>query len=399
MSFTNSFDSRSRPLETLVITLTEEHSSVIRNSNSLTSKVPISLFKCMSWIGLVEEPYGQPLHRITAKIFKIILILTKLDMWISYFIYYGVFDWKVTFTNLVSGISDFGIYFTLYCKRDLLTITVQKLHELSVSSNKRIINFITIVVCCMPVVLLTLRVIDYLEDQWSARFETYGILIENNIIRILFLSIKYFFHVLVHPTLTCLVALLYCVLSQHCCYQINILSEEVFQAYPEQFGPPKQMNILERKARLDDILEKVQAIFSMPSFFIIAGNILFCGSALMTINDINREGLFSYVIVEIALRNIIYISCVFIMLWMTSKLSVQMKKLKNDFFKKVRSRILYTKNLKEINSKRNLFGQEDFVLTECDIILCKRSTILSITGSLIIYIFILINVKTREESY
>ncbi|GFU22214.1 hypothetical protein NPIL_455681 [Nephila pilipes] len=122
---------------------------------------------------------------------------------------------------------------------------------------------------------------------------------------------------------------------------MNILSEEIFQAYPEQFGPTKQMDILGRKARMYDIFESAQAFFSLPSFFIISKNILLCGSALMTVTDINREALFCYVIIETVLRNIIDISCIFNMLWMTGELSVQIKKLKEL-------------EIAEIISKRNL---------------------------------------------
>ncbi|GFY47972.1 hypothetical protein TNIN_478981 [Trichonephila inaurata madagascariensis] len=46
----------------------------------------------------------------------------------------------------------------------------------------------------------------------------------------------------------------------------SCLTQEVLQYSAEEFGPLEQIYILKLKARMDDILEKLQDIFSLPVF-------------------------------------------------------------------------------------------------------------------------------------
>ncbi|GFR20237.1 hypothetical protein TNCT_239111 [Trichonephila clavata] len=85
------------------------------------------------------------------------------------------------------------------------------------------------------------------------------------------------------------------------------------------------------------------------------------------------------------------------MLWIASGVSVQMKKLKHEFSGKVRARFLHNGNLREIQPKGKLFGQSEFILTGCDIILYTRSTLLSISETLFIYAFFEIIEKNQDK--
>ncbi|GFU33341.1 uncharacterized protein NPIL_173881 [Nephila pilipes] len=134
---------------------------------------------------------------------------------------------------------------------------------------------------------------------------------------------------------------------------MNNLTKEISQASPEEFGPIQQMDVLRRKAKIDDVLKNVQAIFSVPSFFIIAVNILKCGSVFEILSDIIWEKFILYWHVEVVLHSITSFCCLFIVPWVAGGLPIQMKQLKQEFIKKVRSRILYTRNLGEIQPKRN----------------------------------------------
>ncbi|GFQ92712.1 uncharacterized protein TNCT_669551 [Trichonephila clavata] len=391
-SFCN-FNTRSSSLETFTIPLAEEPSYVIPNRRHSNSDIPMLLYKCLSWTGLVEEPTRHPLDRIIEITFKTILILVSLDWLISSGVSFHSLDWKTTTTNLAICVLVAGTYLAMYSKRDILTVA---LHNLGSSSNEKIINFNLIVICSMPVMLSTFRVIAHHNDSVSSQFETYEYTISNVWISIVLLSIKFLFYALVHPTFTSLVSLSYCIFCQLYCCQINSLTKKVLQFSPEEFSPTKQMDILVQKAKIDKLLESVQAIFSVPSFFLIAIYFLMCVSVIR--NTIEVESFLSCVTVDVMLRPFIDFNCLFFMLWISSGVPVQMKKLKHAFSEKVRARLLYNRNLREIQPKGKLFGQSEFIFTGCDIILYKRSTLLTILGTLLIYTFFEIITKNQDKS-
>ncbi|GFU33346.1 uncharacterized protein NPIL_173921 [Nephila pilipes] len=380
-----SCNNRSRPEETSVISLSEERAPVLCNSKRMTSSVSIILFKCMCWIGLIKESNRHLSHRVAALTIKMILILVNLEMWISSVVTFRFSDWKFTFFFLAPHLLTSVIYFAVYFKRNLIKITIHKLDELSESFNTIVINLITIVVCCTLMVLLTFQIIQFHHGHWDI---AYIINLPYDITGMLLICTKSMFGFLVYPTLIYLVSLLYCVLCQSCCYQINNLTKEISQVSPEEFDPIQQMDVLRQKARIDDVLKNVQAIFSVPSFFIIAVNVLKCGSLLeiFTGNTWENSSLFRNM--EVVLYSLTSFCCLFIVSWVAGGLPIQMKQLKKEFNEKVRSRLLCTRNLGEIQPKNNLFGQSDFAFTGCNIIIFNRNIILKISAFLIIYAFL-----------
>ncbi|GFQ69478.1 uncharacterized protein TNCT_175131 [Trichonephila clavata] len=380
--------------EASVITLTEEHSPVIPNFRYPNSNIPILLYKCLSWTGLVEEPSRHLLDRVSATAFKITIILVNLDLLISSGVSFHSLDWKMTITNLAISMLVDGTYLAMYSKRNLLSVT---LHNLGSSFTEKKINFYLTIIFCLPAVLSTFRVIAYHDSLMSIRFEIYGYTIENGWLRIMLLSLKSLLYVLVRPTFTSLVTLCYSILCQHCCSRINFLTEKVLQFSPEEFSPTRQIGILREKAKIDKLLESVQAIFSMPSLLLIATHFLSFVSLIRSTIEVAVESFLSYKNMEAVIRTFIDFYCLFFMLWIASGVFVQMKKLKRGFSEKVRARLLHNGNLREIQPKGKLFGQSEFVFTRCDIILYKRSTLLSISGTLLIYAFFETVAKNQEK--
>ncbi|GFW18999.1 uncharacterized protein TNCV_165121 [Trichonephila clavipes] len=376
------------------MTLTEEHSPVITNFRHPNSNIPILLHKCLNWTGLVEKPTRHPLDCIVAITFKITLILVNLDWLISSGVSFHSLDWKTMFTNFATYMLVTGTYLVMYSKRKLLTAT---LHNFGSSSNEKTINFILIVICSIPAVLSTFRVKAFHDSPMTSQIETYGYSIENGLIGIMLLSLKSLLHATVRPTFTSLVTLSFCILCQHCCSQIMFLTEKVLQFSHEEFGPTKQIDILRQKAKIDKLLESVQTIFSVPSFLLIAMHFLMFVSVIRIMIEVGGESFLSYVTVEVIILSFIDFNCLFFLLWIASGVSVQMKNLKCEFNEKVRARLLHNGNLRGIQPQDNLFGQSDFAFTGCDIILFKRSTLLSISGTLLIYAFLEIFAKNQEK--
>ncbi|GFX84385.1 uncharacterized protein TNCV_4134951 [Trichonephila clavipes] len=256
MNFFSNFN-RSTPRETSVITLTEEHSQIITNRRYPNYDIPI-LFKSMRWIGLAQEPTRHPLARTAAITFKIVLIFINLDAWISSGVSFHSLNLIATCANLAIRMLVTGTYIAMHYKRNLLTITF---HNLGSSPNDKVNKFIVIAIGCLPAIFSAFCLIEQHDNPMISRLETYGYTIGDITVNVMLLSLKSLLYSLVHPTFTSLVSLSYCILCQLCCSQINNLTENVLQYSPDEFGPMKQLDILRQKAKIDNILENVQAIF------------------------------------------------------------------------------------------------------------------------------------------
>ncbi|GIZ01966.1 uncharacterized protein CEXT_622911 [Caerostris extrusa] len=158
--------------------------------------------------------------------------------------------------------------------------------------------------------------------------------------QILIIVTQCFLSAVVHPTFTNLVALLYCILCQCCTSALTTLTQEILQMSPKQFGPYTQLDILRRKAKIDDILEKIQAIFSLPAFFLIAGNFLslrFCWGSTCTLA---KEMYRSYHMKESVFYGISSFFCLTVILWVAGGVPIQVQKLKKHFIKREHLRLL-----------------------------------------------------------
>ncbi|GFW18987.1 uncharacterized protein TNCV_165011 [Trichonephila clavipes] len=223
----------------------------------------------------------------------------------------------------------------MYCRREALIGVLGKLSKISESSDKKASNFMTILILSLPAIYPVLQVILFDDDPWLSQFETYGYDIESHTLKIMYLSTKFFLYALVHPTFTCLVTLLQCVLCQRCCSLINELTLKVQQVSPEDFDSSKQMDFLRFKAKIDDVFEDLQHVFSVPSFFVTVINFSMCGAMIGWLLFTDASMLKPHVIVEIVFYIVIDFSSLIILLWVTGNVPVELKKLKSEFYKKV----------------------------------------------------------------
>ncbi|GBN26911.1 hypothetical protein AVEN_91427-1 [Araneus ventricosus] len=72
-------------------------------------------------------------------------------------------------------------------------------------------------------------------------------------------------------------------------------------------------------------------------------------------------------------------------LWIASDLNITMNKFKETFHQKTHKRLLLYDTKEELYLKRDLLDEPEFVLKGCGILSFKRSTILTLLGTLITY--------------
>ncbi|GFR13684.1 uncharacterized protein TNCT_716391 [Trichonephila clavata] len=113
------------------------------------------------------------------------------------------------------------------------------------------------------------------------------------------------------------------------------LTEKVFLYSPEGFGHSEQIHILRQKEKMDDILENLQDIFSMPSFFLIISHLLIC----CTVLGITMTGnVMRWAEVKAVFYGIPNLVSLIVILWIAGGLPVDQNKLKSAFCKRAHSR-------------------------------------------------------------
>ncbi|GFT33497.1 uncharacterized protein NPIL_668891 [Nephila pilipes] len=93
-------------------------------------------------------------------------------------------------------------------------------------------------------------------------------------------------------------------------------------------------------------------------------------------------------------------SCVAATLWIAGLVPIEMNTFKNSFYQKVHERLLHHQavvGLEELHLKTDLFNEPEFVLTGCDILPLKRSTMLALVVTLFTYTVLVMSIYVSKE--
>ncbi|GFR13687.1 uncharacterized protein TNCT_716411 [Trichonephila clavata] len=167
---------------------------------------------------------------------------------------------------------------------------------------------------------------------------------------------------------------------------LTVLTRKILHYSPSEFGPSEQIDILRQKAKIDDILEHLQDIFSLPSFFVIITNIFMCSSILGKIMTGILSKILIVTVVFYGLSNLVSLT---VLLWIAGGLPTDQNKLKDAFYKRAHSRFLIILSPEELPFKREILDKTAFVLNGCNILYYTRNSIFTLTGMLLTYAFII----------
>ncbi|GFT19407.1 uncharacterized protein NPIL_408901 [Nephila pilipes] len=373
----------------------DEYFRRISDSQPRIFNIPsfLYIFLCLS--GLVEESDSNSFYRATTVVFKIVVIFTSLNVWISSVIQYDAHSLKLIFGTLCSYLLVLGVYFPIQSKRKQLSRTICKISKITSFTHSKKINVFTFILFSMPVIFSILITLTS-PRKWLAKFEAFGYEVQDSVAQILLISIKSYIHALIHPIISNVVTLLFCLLFYCCSSAICDITNEILLISPEAFEPTKQIDILRRKARIDDVLDSIQHLFSSPSFFIIVTNFLSCGNVIGWYLYYDLGDYRAYMFIESLIYGVNGFGCLICILWMAGSVSVYMQNLKEAFHRKAHLRAILLHRMQEPQLKRELFEKPDFTFTACDIISMKKSTILAVIGTLLTYTVLIINVKNQS---
>ncbi|GFU42474.1 uncharacterized protein NPIL_433961 [Nephila pilipes] len=275
-------------------------------------------------------------------------------------------------------------WYALRLKRKRFELILLRFQYSSLNLCKMNTNTFVLALSCIPVlftIFLTIYVIDL-----DSNFYSYGYEISNEYARIIFLGLKNFIYVLVYPTFTNLIALLYSILCRRSAALIHQLTDEMEHCPAELFVTSKQFDILKRKASIDVILDFIEDVFSFPTFIIVIANLFMCASVI---------GIYLYTsewyIYRMSLycERIIYflnsLGCIVIIMWTSGGIPLEELKFRDIFYKKLQSRMFSVGNPEEPWLVRWLFDKPEFVFTGWNILSYRRSTMFAVVGTLVTY--------------
>ncbi|GFY71070.1 uncharacterized protein TNIN_1101 [Trichonephila inaurata madagascariensis] len=221
------------------------------------------------------------------------------------------------------------------------------------------------IICDKKTFLAVFAYVKDLESQWAQK---------------MFIFFKLNFLFFAYPAFPCLIAIVYCTICVRCSYAIRNLTHKISLCSPEQFGPSEQIHALRYKAKIDEILQITQEIFSVPSFCLIVANSISCYSTLgwYLMSHLNAFQLIE--VLSIGMSSLLCMTCI---RWTAGTLPGELNKLKDTFYAKAYLRWISFRFPSEKNFRREVLDKPEFVFTGCDIFHYRRSFIFAVVETLI----------------
>ncbi|GFU32158.1 uncharacterized protein NPIL_201391 [Nephila pilipes] len=276
-----------------------------------------------------------------------------------------------------------------------MNILLRKLRSVPTSSYEKIFNFLVLIIIAFPLIYSTTFTI-FCKINFSSTVHAYGNKLESRLGQILLIWVKKCLEFLVFSTFPLLVSLLYTTICLRCSLFFTILTKDIAKYSTNAFGPEEQRDILRRKAEIDDILDIIQEVFSVPSFFIILGYFIICCRALAwsltqpTKTPIPMLTLINGVIILISLSAT---------LWVSGGLPEKINKLKEAFYRKTHRRIIFVGTSGEPDLRKELLDKPDLVLTGCGILFYRKSSVLAVIGALLTYTVLVISTTQTKNQW
>ncbi|GIX91611.1 uncharacterized protein CEXT_101611 [Caerostris extrusa] len=236
-------------------------------------------------------------------------------------------------------------WYAMRSKRQQLTKLLHELQKISLPVHRKKVNFLLITLFCMHISFSITTSIS--AFKYEVALYGYGYNLKDVYAYKLIHIIKILLHTLVFPTFLNIVALLYCLICLRIRELMKKLTRELSECSTETFVILKRAEILKRKSRIDDILDVIQDIFSLPSFIIVVSNLLNCFSVLSEYLD-NYSMLMSgglSKMIECTLYTVNSLGCLITVLWIAGDIPVEEHKFKNTLQNKNKHEVAFRREL------------------------------------------------------
>ncbi|GFT59425.1 uncharacterized protein NPIL_426531 [Nephila pilipes] len=234
-------------------------------------------------------------------------------------------------------------------------------------------------------------------DEFVFKFLCYGIVIENKAITYLIVYYKYSMFYLLHPSLTNLVALTYCISCQICSKSLQQLSSDMKEYEPIKFSTKIQTDFLMNRNRIIKVLEEIQEIFSKASFVICIANFMSCFSNLGELIFYSPKRI-TLILIEAIFMSTSTLVTLLSIFYSAGQVPLELNKFSRINRKQCQKRAFLGEIEENATLDRMLFQEETFVLSGCEMIYFTRSGILTVLGTLLTYGLLVVSVDLKKEN-
>ncbi|GFY80142.1 uncharacterized protein TNIN_201611 [Trichonephila inaurata madagascariensis] len=261
-------------------------------------------------------------------------------------------------------------------------------------------NIAIICICCLPFTYAFMVVLANINssDDFMFKFLCYGIVVENKTFKYLIAYYKCLLYYILHPTLTNVVSLTYCIFCLICSTFLQNLSSDIQKCPPMEFSTKVQIGFLKSRYRIIAVLEEIQAVFSKASLVICIGNFMACFSNLGEVLYYSPKTAFLTAVEVMFISTSTLVSLLSIF-YCAGRIPLEMNAFSRVMQKQFEKRTFLGVIEENTSVERLLFQEKIFVLSGCEMIHFTRSGILTILGAILTYGLLILSVDLKDVNH
>ncbi|GBL93917.1 hypothetical protein AVEN_76656-1 [Araneus ventricosus] len=357
-----------------------------------------------------EKKFRTFTCRIFGILFAILLHVSSVDYWIMSYINlkHNWHEYQVVLSLVLSNNVSLLLWHTLYRKRRQLRMLLLKMdavcynHFIISPLEKTVINCIIVLgIFVVPVTYSAASVyLMNLSDPTNYYvFFTYGHKTDFTLYLSTYLFVKSIMSSLLDPIFTSCVTFIYCLLCHRSCRLLVRYRKKMVDLLGSETKPSKMMvrQLVVDYGRLCRILERLQCVFSVPSFLLIMVDVMSSFTILASALLYSTAELTGPMIAENAFVLISSASLLIALIAFAAQVPVTMSSTKMALQKLQEKRVacegLGTSEDSRFRLLQILKERPLVVLSGCEIIYFTRITIVTILGTLFTYGLLIIQLK------
>ncbi|GBO22287.1 hypothetical protein AVEN_176553-1 [Araneus ventricosus] len=162
------------------------------------------------------------------------------------------------------------------------------------------------------------------------------------------------------------------------------------------FTSSVQVEFLKKRLRIVSVLEEIEEVFSKSTFIVCTANFTACMANLAQILVYASENT-ALTLLEVFFISSITVASMVSIFFSAGKISVEMQRFSAIARRHFEHRVILGLS-REDTGARSLFLDGKFTMSGCQLILYKRSTILTVLGTILTYGLLILNLDLETNS-
>ncbi|GBN38402.1 hypothetical protein AVEN_111979-1 [Araneus ventricosus] len=358
------------------------------------------IIKIFWWFGFANHPNGRNDKCKISLLLQFLLVTTFIDNTIMNLIIFidPMFTWKLVVQYILFLSVSVIIVFVMTRKKQELTNLIKMLQMMCPED---LINKTNVAIYCIFVLpfvyafsMLTAH--EVLGQKYVYKYFSYGFESENKIMKYSVGFYKLFTFYLLHPTLANLITVVYSTSCCVCCRFLNILTSELEMISPDRFTLKVEMEILKKRHHIFDMLEMIETSLSTASFLTCTAHFLACLSNLSQLLMYLPGNKTLTILAVSFISGSAVVSTAFIFL-NAGQIPIEMEKFSRLLRRRIEQRSFLGLDSLKVRSERSVTDEQVFVLSGCDLIYYRKSTLLSLLGTILTYGLLILSIEFQTD--